>query len=162
MFKTLLTTAFVVVSMGLALPSVALASPEDDFRDRCLDAGGTFSNGQCKYPDGSTEQCTFGEDEWGCYRDTPPRATLTKNFGKLVNIPVKIAKKPTPPGPVEIDKPVKAGKLKSVTSSAVTFEKAEPSSTVESTQTFTTRSMVAAPIEKMELSSEVITFKLAR
>jgi hypothetical protein len=146
MFKLTLTTAFVAVSITLAMPGVAIASPEDDFRDRCVEAGGTFSNGTCKYPDGSTEQCEFGEDDWACYRDTPPKPTLIKNFGKLVNIPVKIVKTPIPPGPVE---------------KSATIRTVKPSHSVK-TESFTMKSETIAPSAKLEFSAKTTTLKLRK
>lgn len=147
MIRIALTTAFVAISIGLAMPGMALASPEDDFRDRCLAAGGTFTDGTCKYPDGSTEQCMFGEDDWACVRDTPPKPTLFKNFGKLVNVPVRIVKTPIPPGPVE----------NSFKSEKVIVLHASPTPS----ESFGSRSRDAAPSAKLEFSAKASSFKLA-
>ena len=147
MLKTVLTTAFIAVSIGLAMPGAALASPEDDFRDRCVNAGGTFTNGECKYPDGSTEYCTFGDDDWACYRDSPPKPTLIKNFGKLVNIPVKIVKTPIPPGPVE---------------TTVTIRKLKPAHSVKMTDSFAMTNKTVAPSARLKLSEKTTVLKFRK
>lgn len=145
MIKTVLTTAFVACSL-VALPLPALAGPQDDFRHRCEEAGGTYADGTCKYADGSTEQCAFSEDDWACYRDNPPQPARLKNTGKLVNIPVKIVKMPIPPGPVE---------------TATTISKARPSASSTS-ESFTTTSRTATPSVKLTVSAKTTTLRLRK
>lgn len=187
MFKIALTTAFVAVSMSFAMSGGAMANGEDEFRERCENAGGTFnSDGDCEHSDGSIEQCSFGEDDWMCYRSEPAPKSIFKGLGKLINVPVKKTKMPTPPGPVETERSIKIFGLKSPNKIRMSneapaandggsatnemratpefnsrIEKLDLSTQIETNRSLATESVISAPTLNFG-SSETMTLKLNR
>ena len=155
MIRTIIGTLFVTVSLGLAAPP-AFADRQSDFEQRCVDQGGTLVDGSCHNADGSVTTCSFGEDEWACVNtEGAPAVRGTKKlFERKVNVPFKTIKRPSGPGPVEMEVSKTVTKQVDVQSSSP-FGEAVQSAPLKSQIT------VQSAQPKALVVGPTVTFKLA-
>lgn len=142
MLRFTLATAIIATGFALCAPSAALAE-DQQLKGMCSLAGGTMQGDVCVLQDGRTVTCSGTDDDREC---TIHDAPLTvRSFGKLVNVPKLLFKKPVQPGPVEIDK---GSKIKLVAPRRSLFDAVDAPSEKSVKRLDTPSMAIEAPAEK--------------